>query len=285
MRDVAERIQIGDFSCSLNCHAALLESKFKRKSGSKLRALQTLARGLVPWTRDHVGTFRRTRGLRYVMLPCTTPNTPRHSGSVPHSTSSVTANATNLAKRLECAKLASAFPHPAAKIGSRKGGDPPKRQDGPSSIIKVVKHHTLILAILSSAIFVVGCSKESTTSEQLDQAQTKTSKAAQDMKNYSYAQKAQFVEKMQSELTALNAELDQLSAKIEKSSDAAKAEAKPKLQALRDQTAQMNKQFDEVKSATESTWDSVKEGFNKAYQSSKDGVQQARQWASNKIAP
>jgi cytochrome c556 len=148
-----------------------------------------------------------------------------------------------------------------------------------------VKHHTLILAILSSAIFVVGCSKESTTSEQLDQAQTKTSKAAQDMKNYSYAQKAQFVEKMQSELTALNAELDQLSAKIEKSSDAAKAEAKPKLQALRDQTAQMNKQFDEVKSATESTWDSVKEGFNKAYQSSKDGVQQARQWASNKIAP
>ena len=105
------------------------------------------------------------------------------------------------------------------------------------------------------------------------------------MKNYSYAQKAQFVEKMQGELTALNAELDQLSAKIEKSSDAAKAEAKPKLQALRDQTVQMNKQFDEVKNATESTWDGVKDGFNKAYQSSKDGVQQARQWASNKIAP
>jgi cytochrome c556 len=148
-----------------------------------------------------------------------------------------------------------------------------------------MKHHPLILALLSSAVFLVGCSKESTTSEQLDKAQAKTSEAAQDMKNYSYAQKAQFVEKMQGELAALNADLDQLSAKIEKSSDAAKTEATPKLQALRDQTAQLSTHLDQVKNATESTWDAIKNGFNQAYQSSKDGVQQARQWASNKIAP
>jgi ElaB/YqjD/DUF883 family membrane-anchored ribosome-binding protein len=86
-------------------------------------------------------------------------------------------------------------------------------------------------------------------------------------------------------LTALNGDLDQLVAKVEKSSDAVKAEAKPKLQALRDQTAQLNKQLDEVKNATESTWDSVKNGFKKAYESSKDGFNQARQWASDKIAP
>jgi len=59
---------------------------------------------------------------------------------------------------------------------------------------------------------------------------------------------------MRSQLVALNADLDQLSAKIEKSSDASKAEAKPKLQALRDQTAVLNKQLDGVKDATESTW-------------------------------
>jgi len=142
-----------------------------------------------------------------------------------------------------------------------------------------------MLTVLAFAVLAVGCNKEATTSEQLDKAQAKTAEAAQEIKDYSYAQKSQFVEKMQGELAALNADLDQLSAKIEKSSDAAKAEAKPKLQALRDQTAQLNKQLDDVKNATESTWDKVKDGFNKAYASSKDGFQQARLWVSEKIAP
>jgi hypothetical protein len=47
----------------------------------------------------------------------------------------------------------------------------------------------------------------------------------------------------------------------------------------------LNKQLDEVKNATESTWDSVKGAFKKAYESSKEGFQQARQWVSDKIAP
>ena len=144
---------------------------------------------------------------------------------------------------------------------------------------------TLFLTFLSAAAFAVGCNKEGTTSQQLDTVQAKTEAAAQDMKDYTYAQKAQFVEKMQAELTALNRDLDQLAARIEKSSDAFKAEAKPKLQALRDQTAHLNKQLDEVKNATESTWDSVKNSFKKAYESSRDGFNQARQWVSDKIAP
>ena len=148
-----------------------------------------------------------------------------------------------------------------------------------------MKHNSLILALLSSAALVVGCNKEATTSEQLDKAQTKTTEVAHDMKDFSYAQKSQFVEKMRSQLVALNADLDQLAAKIEKSSDAAKAQAKPKLQALRDQTGHLNKQLDEVKNATESNWDKVKDRLNTAYQSSKDGFQEARQWVSDKIAP
>jgi ElaB/YqjD/DUF883 family membrane-anchored ribosome-binding protein len=90
---------------------------------------------------------------------------------------------------------------------------------------------------------------------------------------------------MQGQLDALNKDLDQLSAKIDNSSDAVKAEAKPKLQALRDQVAQLNKQLDEARNATESTWDSVKSGFSKAYEATKDGFQQARQWVSDKVAP
>ena len=148
-----------------------------------------------------------------------------------------------------------------------------------------MKNENLLITLLAVAAFAVGCNKEQTTSQQIDKVQTETKEAAQDMKDYTYAQKTAFVEAMQGQLAALNRDLDQLSAKVEKSSDAVKAEAKPKLQALRDQTAQLNKQLDEVKKATESTWDSVKGGFKKAYESSKEGFQQARQWVSDKIAP
>jgi phage host-nuclease inhibitor protein Gam len=148
-----------------------------------------------------------------------------------------------------------------------------------------MKHQNLFVTLLAVSAFVVGCNKEQTTSQQLDNAQAATKQAAQDMKDYTYAQKAEFVETMQTQLTALNRDLDQLSAKVEKSSAAVKAEAQPKLQALRDQMTQLNKQLDDAKNATESNWDSVEGGFKKAYESSKEGFQQARQWVSDKIAP
>jgi len=49
--------------------------------------------------------------------------------------------------------------------------------------------------------------------------------------------------------------------------------------------SKLNKKLEEAKSATESTWDDVKAGFKKGYSELKDGFQQARQWASDKIAP
>jgi chromosome segregation ATPase len=150
---------------------------------------------------------------------------------------------------------------------------------------QLMKRNKLMITLLSAAAFVVGCDKEGTTSQKLDKVQAKTEEAAQDMKDYTFAQKAEFTEKMQSELAEINKDLDQLSAKIEKSSDAVKAEAKPKLQSLRDQAAKLNKQLGEAKNATESTWDSVKAGSKKAYGELKDGFQQARQWVSDKIAP
>ena len=148
-----------------------------------------------------------------------------------------------------------------------------------------MKNKTLVITLLSIAAFAVGCEKKQTTSQQMDKVQTVTKAAAQDMKDYTFAQKAEFVKTMQGQLDALNKDLDELSAKIDSSSDAVKAEAKPKLQALRDQAAQLNKQLDDAKNATESTWDSVKAGFTKAYDATKDGFNQARQWVSDKIAP
>jgi len=149
----------------------------------------------------------------------------------------------------------------------------------------IMKHKTLLVTFLSVVAFTVGCDKADTTSQQLDKVQEKTAEAAQEMKDYTFAQKAEYAEKMQSQLTEINKDLDQLAVKIEKSSDAAKAEAKPKLQALREKADQLGKQLDEAKNATESTWDSVKAGSKKAYAELKDGFNQARQWVSEKIAP
>ena len=148
-----------------------------------------------------------------------------------------------------------------------------------------MKHKNILITLLAVSAFAVGCNKEQTTSQQLDEAQAETKQAVQDMKDYTYAQKAEFVAAMQTQLAALNQDLDQLAAKVEKSSDAVKAEAKPKLQALRDQAAKLNQQLADASNATETTWDSVKAGTKQAYDAVVKSFNDARQWVSDKIAP
>jgi chromosome segregation ATPase len=148
-----------------------------------------------------------------------------------------------------------------------------------------MKNKILTLTFLSLAAFAAGCNQEKTTSEQIARVQSETKSAAQDMKDYTYAQKSEFVKQMESQLTVLNEDLDKLSAKIESSSDSIKAEAKPRLQVLRDQVGTLNQQLEKAKNATESTWDSVKDATKKAYESVKEGFQQSRQWVSDKIKP
>jgi len=158
----------------------------------------------------------------------------------------------------------------------------------------IMKLKQLAIAFLAISAFAVGCKPAAeqsatetreTTAQQFDKAKKETQEAAQETKDYAYAQKAEFVAKMQGQLDEINRDLDQLAAKTEKASDAAKAEAKPKLQALREQTAKLTKQLDEAKNATASTWDDIKASFKKGYGEVKDGVQAARQWVSDKIAP
>ena len=152
-------------------------------------------------------------------------------------------------------------------------------------MIKAMKNKILLLTLLSAATFAVGCDKEKTTAQQLDKVQTETKQAAQDMKDYTFAQKDEFVKYMQGQLTTLNQDLDKLAAKIDSSSDAVKAEAKPKLQALRDQATKLNQQLADASNATETTWDSVKAGTKTAYDAVEKGFMDARQWVSDKIAP
>lgn len=151
-----------------------------------------------------------------------------------------------------------------------------------------MKNLALATALLSMAAFVAGC-KPSTEADrsaaQLDKAKARTEAAARSVKEFAYAQKAEFVATMQGQLAAINRDLDELSAKIEHSSDSAKAAAKPKIEALREQAAKLNRQLDDARNATASSWDKVKAESGKTYDALKDGFKRARQWASDKIAP
>ena len=119
----------------------------------------------------------------------------------------------------------------------------------------------------------------------MTEATAETKAGTQETKDYTFAQKAAFIETMQGQLAEMRRDLDHISASIETSTAAIKAEAHPKHQALREQTAKLHKQLDAAITATESTWDDVKAGSRTAYNDLKTGFRQTRQWVSDKIAP
>jgi len=147
-----------------------------------------------------------------------------------------------------------------------------------------------VIIILCAGALASGCSKPETSSpppdaaKQLDKLKADTKEAAQDLKDFTYAQKVQFADNMQTRLNALNQDLEKMSAKINAASDTVKAQANPKLEALRDQVAQLKGQLDEIKNANESTWDSVKAKAQKAYTDLKAGCERAQQWVSDKLS-
>jgi hypothetical protein len=148
-----------------------------------------------------------------------------------------------------------------------------------------MKKRIILTSVLSALAVTLGCDKEPTASQQLDRISNQTQQAAQSVNEYSYAQKDEFMQRMRIQLEALEQDLNKLAAKVENSSAAVKSQAKPKLDALREQAAQLRRRLEDIKHANEPTWDSVKAGANKAYDGLKDQFQKARQWLSDKIAP
>lgn len=149
-----------------------------------------------------------------------------------------------------------------------------------------MKHETVLIAWLSGAAFTVGCDQaDTTTSQRLDNVEDRTDATDLDIENYTYDQKAQFVQTMEIRLAEINQELNEISAKLERSSEETRAEAQPKLRALRDQSATLSRQLEEVKNASESKWEDVKIRSQETFESLEEGFQESRQWLSEKIAP
>ncbi len=74
----------------------------------------------------------------------------------------------------------------------------------PTNLINQMKHQAILIIFAAAAIAVAGCDKHRTTAQQLERVQEKTAAATQDIADYSYSQKDQFVAKMRTQLAELN---------------------------------------------------------------------------------
>ena len=150
-----------------------------------------------------------------------------------------------------------------------------------------------IISALIAIIMAVGCSPSKDKAEaeneavvkQIDKTQDAAKDAAMDLKAYTYDRKNEFVDAMKKQVVALDTNIKELAAMIEKSSDQIKAEAEPKLAALREQSSLLSKQIAKIDQSTPSTWETIKAETQKAYGSLKDSLGTARQWVSDKIEP
>jgi len=149
------------------------------------------------------------------------------------------------------------------------------------------------MAFLGTTVLAAGCDTSQaapsagvpTVESAKQQLQAAGQEAVQATKDYAYAARAELVKDMQNKLATINHTLQQLSDKVERSSSAAKADAKAKLLVVRDRAVQLNAELERAKDAEEAAWDQVRAGVKKSYQDLEQSVAQARTWLSEKIAP
>jgi TolA-binding protein len=150
-----------------------------------------------------------------------------------------------------------------------------------------MKHTFLTCASLGALLLGAACSKsDSSTVRAEGTAATSQSGNGPSVEvDYSYSQKSELVAKMKEQLANVNQEIEKLSSKVANSTDSASKDAKARLEELKDKSKNLNVEIGRTESATESTWNDVKASSKKAYNDVKDSFRDAREWASEKIAP
>jgi uncharacterized coiled-coil protein SlyX len=160
----------------------------------------------------------------------------------------------------------------------------------------IMRHAILIVTLFIVAGLAAGCSptegkaaegpkQVEPASIERDKVKTETKEAVQAMQEYTYAQKAEFVDATQKELAEIQAELDRLTDRVDRSKGAAKADAKMRLDAVRENWARAKTQLDLAETATEATWNDVKRGLQKSRDELMESFENSRQWLSDKIEP
>jgi len=101
----------------------------------------------------------------------------------------------------------------------------------------------------------------------------------------SYAQKTVYIDQMKRDMSDIQKDMDDLSAQVEKTNDAARADAKVKLEALRQKWEQAKNRLDQAENSTEVAWSDTRVGFRTAYSDLQDSIKNMRQWLSDKLEP
>jgi hypothetical protein len=99
-----------------------------------------------------------------------------------------------------------------------------------------------------------------------------------DLKDYTYAEKDDYLKAMQVGIDELHLDLVQFSAKIEHTSDATKAAAKPRLDALQLQLTKLGIELGDAKNATESIWGDAKIKVQRASDETRQTFRDVGQW-------
>ncbi|HPS31751.1 MAG TPA: hypothetical protein PLZ43_15960, partial [bacterium] len=128
----------------------------------------------------------------------------------------------------------------------------------------------LIAAVLLTGSIFTGCDwlNEKSASQKrqeeliakLDQDKKDKDEAIKETMDYTYRQRVEFIDSMNKELAEIQKDLDQLSEKAEKTKSEAKADAKIKLDALRQEMELTKKHIKETENSDEQTWEDVKKG-------------------------
>lgn len=121
--------------------------------------------------------------------------------------------------------------------------------------------------------------------QPLGKAQIAANVVTAQERSFTFGQKTEYVMAMREQWVDLNRGIDEHSAKIDRSSEAVQAEAKPQLAELREKAAQFDKQLTEIASATLPTWDVMKADVDTAYASLKDRLAKSNKAVSDKVAP
>lgn len=120
---------------------------------------------------------------------------------------------------------------------------------------------------------------------QRGKVKSEAMKKGQTEQDLAFAHNAEMADQVKGELYEIQKDLNRLSATVDRSSGAAKTNAKAKPAGVPDKRAQPKPQLDQAESATGSTWEDVKTGFKKSYGELRGSVEKARQWLSDKIEP
>lgn len=118
-----------------------------------------------------------------------------------------------------------------------------------------------------------------------DKVKKETKEAAVAVRDYAFAQKADFVAEMKPKLAAIEVEIKALEAKVAASTGEAKADAQAKLDTLREKWAATKTRLDAAEAANESNWETVKNDAKQAQKDLETSFDDTRQWLSDKIAP